>query len=136
MSVEAIGMIEVNSKIWQAQLLMTLDYDYANVPIDLAKAKMLSISLQKARPCYLVLFSDLDLEIVNVVRVFHDIITLERGQKGTNPNIWPPGSFISAKITAKMLKDLHLDKSLLLNNNANAIETPDGDIITLNPQGA
>lgn len=122
--------------IWQAQLLMTLDYDYANVPISLAKAKILSQNLQKGKPCYLVLFSDLDLEIVNVVRVFHDIITMERGQKGTNPNIWPPGTFISAKITAKMLKDLHLDKSILLVNNDNAVETPDGDIITLNLQGA
>jgi hypothetical protein len=134
--VEAIGMTVTQTNIWQAQLLMTLDYDYANVPINLAKAKLLSQSLQKGKPCYLVLFSDLDLEIVNVIRVFHDIITIERGQKGTNPNIWPPGSFISAKITAKMLKDLHLDKSLLLANNDNAIETPEGDIITLNPQGA
>lgn len=124
------------TKIWQAQLLMTLDYDYANVPINLAKAKLLSQNLEKGKPCYLVLFSDLDLEIVNVVRVFHDIITIERGQKGTNPNIWPPGSFISARITAKMLKDLHLDKSLLLCNNDHAIETPEGDIITLKPQGA
>ena len=126
----------VQTKIWQAQLLMTLDYDYANVPINLAKAKLLSQNLEKGKPCYLVLFSDLDLEIVNVVRVFHDIITIERGQKGTNPNIWPPGSFISARITAKMLKDLHLDKSLLLCNNDHAIETPEGDIITLKSQGA
>jgi hypothetical protein len=126
----------VQTKIWQAQLLMTLDYDYANVPINLAKAKLLSQNLEKGKPCYLVLFSDLDLEIVNVVRVFHDIITIERGQKGTNPNIWPPGSFISARITAKMLKDLHLDKSLLLSNNDHAIETPEGDIITLMSQGA
>jgi hypothetical protein len=129
-------MIETKIKNWQAQLLMTLDYDYANVPIDLAKAKMLSYSLQKGKPCYLVLYSDLDLEIVNVIRVFHDIITIQRGQKGTNPNIWPPGSFISARITAKMLKDLHLDKSLLLSNNDNALETPEGDIITLNFRGA
>jgi hypothetical protein len=134
--VEAQAMNNPNTMIWQAQLLMTLDYDYANVPIDLAKAKMLTKSIQKGKSCYLVLFSDLDLEIVNVVRVFHDIITMERGQKGTNPNIWPPGTFISSKITAKMLKDLHLDKSLLLSNNDNAVETPEGDIITLNPQGA
>jgi len=126
-----MNMTEHTQKIWQAQLLSTLDYDYANVPIDLAKAKALSQSLQKKVPCYMVLYSDLDIEIVNVVRVFHDIITIERGQKGTTPNIWPPGSFISAKITAKMLKDLHLDKRLLLGNNDNAIETPEGDIITL-----
>lgn len=124
-------MTEHTQKIWQAQLLSTLDYDYANVPIDLAKAKALSMNLKKHVPCYLVLYSDLDIEIVNIVRVFHDIITMERGQKGTSPNIWPPGTFISSKITAKMLKDLHIDKRLILANNENAVETPEGDIITL-----
>lgn len=117
--------------IWTAQLLTTLDYDYANVPIDLAKARLIASSLERGKPCYLVVYSELDVEIVNVVRVFHDIITLERGQKGTQPNIWPPGTFISAKITAKMLKDLHLDKDALLANSEKAIETPEGDVITL-----
>lgn len=118
-------------KIWQAQLMTTLDYDYANVPIALFKAKTLASKLQKGKPCYLVLHSDIDIEIVNVVRVFHDIITMERGQKGTHANIWPPGSFISAKISAKMQKDLHLDKNTILSQLEHAYLTPEGDIITL-----
>lgn len=118
-------------KIWQAQLLTTLDYDYANVPIALAKAKSLAAQLHKGKPCYLVLHSDIDIEIVNVVRVFHDIITIERAQKGTHANIWPPGSFISAKISVKMQKDLHLDKQSILSQLEYAYLTPEGDIITL-----
>ncbi len=119
------------TKIWQAQLYSTLDYDYANAPINLNKARELASHLRHGQPCYLVLYSELDMEIVNVVRVFHDIITIERGQKGSSPNIWPPGTFISAKITAKMLKDLHLDKRAFLENNKHAVETPEGDIVTL-----
>ncbi len=126
--------MNTTTKIWQAQLYSTLDYDYANVPINLDKARDLAASLHKGQPCYLVLFSELDMEIVNVIRVFHDIVTLERGQKGSSPNIWPPGTFISAKITAKMLKDLHLDKSALLENNHQAVETDEGDIVTLYAQ--
>lgn len=118
-------------KIWQAQLMTTLDYDYANVPIALSKAKQLAMKLHKGKPCYLVLHSDIDIEIVNVVRVFHDIITMERGQKGSHANIWPPGSFISAKISAKMQRDLHLDKNSILSQLENAYLTPEGDIITL-----
>src|SRR5579872_6016620 len=107
-------MDRTTPKIWQAQLMTTLDYDYANVPISLSKAKNLAAKLEKGKPCYLVLHSDIDIEIINVIRVFHDIITMERGQKGTHANIWPPGSFISAKISAKMQKDLHLDKHTIL----------------------
>jgi hypothetical protein len=128
--------MNTTTKIWQAQLYSTLDYDYANVPIKLDKARELAACLHKGQPCYLVLFSELDMEIVNVVRVFHDIVTLERGQKSTNPNIWPPGTFISAKITAKMLKDLHLDKKAFLENNQYATETPEGDIVTLFAQAS
>lgn len=117
-------------KIWQAQALSTIDYDYGNVPIRLEKAKLLASHLEKGKAFYLVLHSDLCIEIVNVVRVFHDIITIERGQKGTYANLWPAGSLISAKISAKILQDLHLDKDMFLNDGRTQL-TPEGDIITL-----
>lgn len=117
-------------KIWQAQALSTIDYDYGNVPIRLEKAKLLASHLEKGKPLYLVLHSDLCFEIVNVVRVFHDIITIERGQKGTYANLWPAGSLISAKISAKVIHDLHLDKESFLRDGRFSV-TPDGDIITL-----
>jgi hypothetical protein len=118
------------SKIWQAQALSTIDYDYGNVPIHLEKARLLASHLEKGKPFYLVLHSDLCIEIVNVIRVFHDIITIERGQKGTYANLWPAGSLISAKISAKILQDLHLDKEAFLSDGRARI-TPEGDIITL-----
>ncbi len=118
-------------KIWHAQALSTIDYDYGNVPIHLSKAKMLAGHLQKGKPCYLMLYSDLCIEIVNVVRVFHDIITIERAQKGTNATLWPAGSCISAKISAKVLKELHLDKDAFLKTDNRARVTPEGDVITL-----
>ncbi len=124
-------MNEYNLNVWKAQALSTIDYDYGNVPIHLAKAKLLATHLQKGKPCYLVLHSDLCIEIVNVVRVFHDIITIERGQKGTHSNLWPAGSLISAKISAKVLEELHLDKETFLKSDSRARVTPDGDIITL-----
>lgn len=123
-------MINYNLKIWQAQALSTIDYDYGNVPIRLERAKMLASHLEKGKPFYLLLHSDLCIEIVNVVRVFHDIITIERGQKGTYPNLWPAGSLISAKISAKVIHDLHLDKDMFLHDGRAKI-TPEGDIITL-----
>jgi len=117
-------------KIWQAQALSTIDYDYGNVPIHLEKARLLASHLEKGKAFYLVLHSDLCIEIVNVIRVFHDIITIERGQKGTYANLWPAGSLISAKISAKVLQDLHLDKEAFL-IDGRARVTPEGDIITL-----
>ncbi|MFI4956177.1 MAG: hypothetical protein ACHQAX_03085 [Gammaproteobacteria bacterium] len=117
-------------KIWQTQALSTIDYDYGNVPIHLEKARLLASHLEKGKPFFIVLHSDLCIEIVNVIRVFHDIITIERGQKGTYANLWPAGSLISAKISAKVLQDLHLDKETFLTDGRARI-TPEGDIITL-----
>jgi hypothetical protein len=80
--------------------------------------------------CYfLTLQAGFDVEIVKLVAVTQNILIMERGQQGTNISIWPAGTIIAARIPAKILTELRLDKAKILGLNQEMCEAPNGDVI-------
>ena len=79
---------------------------------------------------FLTLEAGFDIEILKVVAATNGILTTERGQQGTTANVWPAGTGIDARISAKTLDDLHLDLDIILSLNEEVLVAPNGDIIT------
>jgi hypothetical protein len=118
-------------KIWKAVIEHTLDIDYDTVAVSREKAGLLKKGLENGGYYYLTIEAGFDIEIVKVIRVCHDnVLCLERGQQGTVPGVWPAGTALEARITARALDDLHLDPKSIMSAHHDAHLAPNGDIIT------
>lgn len=115
---------------WQANIYATLNLNSSGVPVSHAKAALLSKAMYKDQCYFLTLLAGFDVEIVKLVAVTQNILIIERGQQGTNISIWPAGTQIAARIPAKIMSELRLDKAKILGLNQEMCEAPNGDMIT------
>jgi hypothetical protein len=115
---------------WQANIHATLNLNSTGVPVGAAKAAQLSNSLDKEQSYFLTLQAGFDVEIIRLVTVCRNILLIERGQHGTPIGIWPAGTLIAARIPARIMSELHLDKAKFLGLNQDMCEAPNGDVIT------
>ncbi|MGA2654384.1 MAG: hypothetical protein ABSF18_00200 [Gammaproteobacteria bacterium] len=117
-------------QVWQANLHATLNANSTGVPISPNKASLLSERLDKDQSYFLTLQAGFDVEIIKLITVCRNILLIERGQHGTPIGIWPAGTVIAARIPARILSELHLDKAKFLDLNHEMCEAPNGDVIT------
>lgn len=115
---------------WRANILATLDVNYVTIKVGREKSKQLEQGLAEGGYYLLTLEAGFDVEIIKVVAATNGILTTERGQQGTLPTVWPAGTPIEARITAKTLDDLRLDLDAIINDNGEVMLAPNGDIIT------
>jgi len=115
---------------WKSYIETTIDIDHLVIQIPAQKAKLLELGLKKGGYYLLALEAGFDIEIVKVICVSDGKLTVLRGQERTLPTIWPAGTPIDARITAKARDDLHLDVNLLMSVNHEALVAPNGDVIT------
>lgn len=115
---------------WQANIHATLNLNSTGVPVSAGKASLLSGSLDKDQSYFLTLQAGFDVEIIRLVTVCRNILLIERGQHGTPIGIWPAGTLIAARIPARIMSELHLDKAKFLGSNLDMCEAPNGDMIT------
>jgi len=115
---------------WKSHLEATVDLHHLTMLIPSHKAKLLEWGLQKGGYYLLTLEAGFDMEIVKVISAFNGKLTVLRGQQGTLPTIWPAGTPIEARITAKARDDLRLDLNSLISVNGEALVAPNGDVIT------
>jgi hypothetical protein len=115
---------------WQASIHATLNLNSTGVPVSAAKAALLSGSLDKDQCYFLTLQAGFDVEIIKLITVVQNILLIERGQQGTPINIWPAGTVIAARIPARIMSELRLDKAKILGLNSHMCEAPNGDVIT------
>ena len=123
-------MHQSNIYSWRANILSTLDVNYVTIKIDRERAKLLEPGLANGGYYLLTLEAGFDVEIIKVVAATNGILTTERGQQGTLPTVWPAGTPLEARITAKTLDDLRLDLESIINTNGEVLLAPNGDIIT------
>ena len=115
---------------WQANIHATLNLNSTGVPISHAKAALLTGTLDNNQCYFLTLEAGFDVEIIRLVTVSQNILIIERGQHGTPINIWPAGTLIAARIPARIMSELRLDKAKILGLNPQMCEAPNGDVIT------
>jgi hypothetical protein len=115
-------------KSWKAVIETTLDLEYTTVRISATKAH--ALDLGTSHGCLLTLEAGFDVEIVKVVRSAQGILTLERGQEGTTPAIWPAGTVLEARISSKTLHDLRIDPKHILAMHEEVLLAANGDLIT------
>jgi hypothetical protein len=115
---------------WQANIHATLNLNSTGIPVSAAKAALLDGTMDNNQCYFLTLQAGFDVEIVKLVAVTQNILIIERGQHGTAINIWPAGTPIAARIPAKILRELRLDKAQILGLNQEMREAPNGDVIT------
>lgn len=115
---------------WQASIHATLNLNSTGVPVSAAKAALLSETLDKDQCYFLTLQAGFDVEIIKLITVVQNILLIERGQQGTPINIWPAGTIIAARIPARIMSELRLDKAKILGLNSQMCEAPNGDVIT------
>lgn len=115
---------------WQANIHATLNLNSTGVPVSQAKASLLCGTLDKNQSYYLTLQAGFDVEIIKLVAVSQNILIIERAQQGTLMSIWPAGTLIAARIPARIMSELRLDKAQILNLNPEMCEAPNGDVIT------
>ncbi|HLF67530.1 MAG TPA: hypothetical protein VI522_07940 [Gammaproteobacteria bacterium] len=115
---------------WQANIHATLNTNSSGVPISPAKAALLAGTLRQDQCYFLTLQAGFDVEIVRLLAVTQNILIIERAQQGTCANIWPAGTLLVARIPAKILSELRIDKNQMLSLNQEMREAPNGDVIT------
>ncbi len=115
---------------WQANIHATLNLNSTGVPVSNAKAALLSGSFDKDQCYYLTLQAGFDVEIIRLITVSQNILIIDRGQQGTPISIWPAGTLIAARIPARIMSELRLDKAKMLRLNPEMCEAPNGDVIT------
>jgi hypothetical protein len=115
---------------WQANIHATLNLNSTGVPVSSAKAALLAGTLDKDQCYYLTLQAGFDVEIIKLITVTQNILIIERGQQGTPISIWPAGTLIAARIPARIMSELRLDKAKILGLNPEMCEAPNGDMIT------
>lgn len=115
---------------WRTAIQTTLDTNYITIKINTEKARELESGLKNGCNYLLTLEAGFEIEIIKVVASTNGILTIERGQQGTFPNVWPAGTPIEARITAKALDDLRLNLDDIISSNDEVLLAPNGDIIT------
>ena len=115
---------------WRANLHATLDIEYLTLSIDPVKSRVLEDQLSEQDDCFLVLEAGFDVEIIKVLAACGGMLTIQRGLQGTVANVWPAGTPIEARITAKTLDDLRINPCEILLQNKQACLAPNGDLIT------
>jgi len=120
--------IEISS--WHTVIETTLDTDYMTIKIPNSKAQLLQKGLSQGGYYLLTLEAGFDMEIVKVLKAAEGLLTVDRAQQGTLACVWPAGTLIEARITAKTLDELHLDLNSLVSLNNEVLLAPNGDLIT------
>jgi hypothetical protein len=115
---------------WRATLFSSLDWDSTCAEISPIRAAELEKDFVNGKPLFLTVQAGFDVEIVKIVSITENILTMERGQQGTQTNVWPAGTPIEARITAKAIDDLRLDLNIFLANQTTSFLAPNGDLIT------
>lgn len=116
---------------WHANILHTLDFYHTSVRVSPKKASLLRAGLSRGGVYYLILEAGFDVEIIKVIGVTRDgLLIIQRGQAGTLPGVWPAGTPIDSRISAKTMDELHLDPSAILSSNEEVFLAPNGDLIT------
>jgi uncharacterized Zn ribbon protein len=89
----------ITQQTWHGALHTTLDCHHTVALIASSKAKQLAQEMTQHDEYYLCLQAGYDVEIVRVLKVKEDVVTLLRGQRGTAPNIWPAGTWLRSNIS-------------------------------------
>lgn len=120
----------VTAQSWRAHILTTLDTNSVAVKVADHKATLLQEGLEAGGYYLMTIEAGFDVEIVKIVMAHNGILTLERGQQGTMPGIWPAGTPMDARISLRTVEDLRLDLGALLSCNDEVFLAPNGDVIT------
>jgi len=120
----------VTAQSWRAHILTTLDTNSIAVKVAEEKASLLQEGLETGGYYLMTIEAGFDVEIIKIVMSHNGILTLERGQQGTTPSVWPAGTPMDARISLRTLEDLRLDLAALLSCSDEVFLAPNGDVIT------